>query len=79
MTGADKSHCPMPGASAFSDRASEKSLATCPWANDFFTTMNSLFSGTRRFEGWASKFCLATCPRASASEMYLSAPVKCLQ
>ena len=28
--GADKSHCPMPGTSAFSDRASDISLGTCP-------------------------------------------------
>ena len=33
-SGADKSYCPMPGASAFSDRASEISLGTCPWASD---------------------------------------------
>ena len=33
-TGADKSYCPTPGASAFSDRASEISLGTCPWASD---------------------------------------------
>ena len=34
QSGADKSHCPKPGASAFSDRASEISLGTCPWASD---------------------------------------------
>ena len=34
IAGADKSHCPTPGASAFSDRASETSLGTCPWASD---------------------------------------------
>ena len=34
LTGADKSHCPTPGASAFSDRASEISLGACPWASD---------------------------------------------
>ena len=32
--GADKSHCPTPGASAFSDQASDISLNTCPWASD---------------------------------------------
>ena len=34
IAGADKSHCPTPGASAFSDRASEISLGACPWASD---------------------------------------------
>ena len=34
QSGADKSHCPTPGASAFSDRASEISLIACPWASD---------------------------------------------
>ena len=33
--GADKSHCPTPGASAFSDRASEILLGTCPWASGY--------------------------------------------
>ena len=34
QAGADKSYCPTPGGSAFSDRASEISLGTCPWASD---------------------------------------------
>ena len=34
QSGADKSHCPKPRTSAFSDRASEISLGTCPWASD---------------------------------------------
>ena len=33
-SGADKSHCQTPGASAFLDRASETSLDACPWASD---------------------------------------------
>lgn len=33
--GADKSDCPTPGASDFFDRASKKSIGTCPWASDF--------------------------------------------
>ena len=37
--------------------------------------MKSLYSRASRLEGRASKFCRATCPRASASKMYLSAPV----
>ena len=36
--------------------------------------MNGLYSRASRIEGRASKFCWATCPRASASKMYLSAP-----
>ena len=36
--------------------------------------MKSLYSRASRFEGRASKFCWATCPRASASKMYLSPP-----
>ena len=34
-TGPDKSHCPTPGASGFSNRASENLVGTCPWASDF--------------------------------------------
>jgi hypothetical protein len=35
-SGADKSHCPTPGASGFSNRASEYLVGTCLWASDFF-------------------------------------------
>lgn len=33
--GADKSDCPTPGASDFSDRESKNLVGTCPWASDF--------------------------------------------
>lgn len=36
-TGADKSDCPTPGASDFSDWASKNLVETCPWASDFLT------------------------------------------